>query len=184
MSVLPSLDVHRAAAPGLLRRIAIMTYDALLLIAVLLVAAALVVVPLGVGFGIAVQGSSLWFRAYLTLVTMTFFCGFWIRGGQTLGMRAWRVRVVRNDGSALGVTQALVRWFSALLSWAAFGLGFLWILVDRERLAWHDRLSRTRLVLLENPGRVGLGRAARFAAYTKSPATDRAHRADRQLTGD
>jgi uncharacterized RDD family membrane protein YckC len=42
----------------------------------------------------------------------------------------------------------LLRFFAAILSWSAGGLGFLWILVDRDRMAWHDRLSKTEVVLL------------------------------------
>ncbi len=151
MRTQPSLDIRHAAAPGFLRRLAIMIYDSLLLIAILVIASAIVVVPLGIGLGIEVQGSNLWFRAYLLLVSVMFYCGFWVGGGQTLGMRAWRVQVVRDNGAALGPSHALARWFAALLSWAACGLGFVWVLVDRDRLAWHDRLSHTRLVLLHDP---------------------------------
>lgn len=63
-------------------------------------------------------------------------------------MRSWRLRVVRNDGAPLNGSDALKRLLCALLSWLPLGLGYLWILVDRDRLAWHDRLSGTRLVLL------------------------------------
>ena len=90
------------------------------------------------------------------LVILVFFCGFWLRGGQTLGMRAWRLMVVRDDGSPLTLRDALVRFASAVLSWAALGIGFLWSLFDRENLAWHDRLSGTRLVILEKPKKRGL----------------------------
>ncbi len=63
-------------------------------------------------------------------------------------MRSWRLRVVREDGSPLKWTDALKRLLYALLSWLPLGLGYLWILVDNDKLAWHDRLSGTRLVLL------------------------------------
>jgi uncharacterized RDD family membrane protein YckC len=74
---------------------------------------------------------------------------FWTRGGQTLGMRAWRLKVLRDDGQPLTIQDALLRYVAAILSWAALGLGFLWILVDSDGLAWHDRISKTRLVILE-----------------------------------
>ena len=66
-------------------------------------------------------------------------------------MRAWRVKLVRNDGSPVRLRDALLRYFAALLSWAPLGLGFLLILVDPQHLAWHDRLSGTRLVMLKKP---------------------------------
>ena len=138
------------APPGLLRRLASIFYDSLVLVALLLFAAASVVMFLR---GQAVPAEHPAFQVYLLAVSLVFFCGFWIKGGQTVGMRAWRVRVVRDDGSPLRVRDAVVRFFAAVLSWGALGLGFLWILVDREKRAWHDRLSRTRLVVLEKPGK-------------------------------
>ena len=87
-----------------------------------------------------------WFRLYLLAVAALFFSAFW-RRGETLGMRAWRLRVVGPDGRPPGWGRALGRFAAAILSWAVLALGFLWVLVDPERLAWHDRLSGTRLVL-------------------------------------
>jgi uncharacterized RDD family membrane protein YckC len=70
----------------------------------------------------------------------------WRRGGQTLGMRPWRLRVVGPDG-ANASTRALVRRYAAgTLSLLAAGAGFWWALFDRDRLTWHDRVSGTRLV--------------------------------------
>ena len=71
-------------------------------------------------------------------------------------MRAWRIMAVRNDGSPLTLRDALVRFASSILSWAALGIGFIWSLFDEEKLTWHDRLSGTRLVILEKPQRRGL----------------------------
>lgn len=70
----------------------------------------------------------------------------WGRGGQTLGMRPWRLRLVAIDGSEPS-RQALWRRFAVgTLSLALGGLGFWWALFDRDRMTWHDRASRTRLV--------------------------------------
>jgi uncharacterized RDD family membrane protein YckC len=63
-------------------------------------------------------------------------------------MASWRVRVEREDGSLLDWADTLRRLAAALLSWLPLGLGFLWILVDPQRRAWHDRLSRTRVVVV------------------------------------
>jgi uncharacterized RDD family membrane protein YckC len=135
--------------------LAAIVYDLLVLIALLILAAALVVVPVGAGLHVDTETiySSPLFRAYLLLIIVAFFCGFWLRGGQTVGMRAWRVRLVRDDGSSLGLPRALARLAAAALSWAALGLGFLWSLVDGQGLTWHDRLTGTRLVMLEKPKR-------------------------------
>jgi uncharacterized RDD family membrane protein YckC len=70
----------------------------------------------------------------------------WRRGGQTLGMRPWRLRLEAPDGTAVGARAAWVRYAVGTLSLLAAGAGFWWAWIDRDRLAWHDRASRTRLV--------------------------------------
>jgi len=91
------------------------------------------------------------FRTTLLLVSFLFFGWFWMRGGQTLGMRAWRLKVIADTGSAVTWSQALRRFVAAGLSWAALGLGYWWAMVDREKRAWHDTLSGTRVVVLPKP---------------------------------
>jgi len=138
----------RRAAPGLGRRLAACLYDTLVLAAVLMVAAAFWV---AVTQAAAAPGSWL-FRAYVLAVSAIFFAALWTRG-ETLGMRAWKLRIEGPDGRPPGWRAALLRFFFALFSWAALGLGYLWVLVDRDGLAWHDRLSGTRLVLRDgSPG--------------------------------
>lgn len=81
-------------------------------------------------------------QAALLIVTASYFVLSWTRGGQTLGMRAWRIRVVAAEGGALPWPRALLRFAVAMLSLLALGLGFFWCLIDRERRAWHDLASR------------------------------------------
>ena len=76
----------------------------------------------------------------------------WRRGGQTLGMRPWRLRVVARDGGA-PTRQALWRRYAvATLSVLAAGLGFWWAWFDRDRLTWHDRAGGTRVVRVPKRG--------------------------------
>ncbi len=133
-------------APHLARRLAAQCYDALVLTAVLL-AATVPFVLLAGGSPASPAGRGL-FRLYLLAVAFLFFGGFWVHGGQTLGMRAWRLRVVDCAGDPVSWTKALLRFVGALVSWAALGAGYLWVLVDHDRCAWHDRLSGTRLVVV------------------------------------
>jgi uncharacterized RDD family membrane protein YckC len=132
-----------------------MFYDALLLVALLMFATA-ALLPLSHGEALAAD-SPAWaryaYRAFLVAVIVGYFGYFWTRGGQTLGMLAWRLRVLRVDGSPLHWRDVIVRLAAAVLSWSVLGLGYLWMLVDREGLAWHDRLTGTRIV------RDGTGRA-------------------------
>ncbi len=82
-----------------------------------------------------------------TLVVSFWFYGwFWTHGGQTLGMRAWHLYLVKEDGKFINWRQALVRYVCALLSWVALGLGFIWILFSAEKRAWHDSLSGSMIV--------------------------------------
>lgn len=77
-----------------------------------------------------------------------FFSYFWMRGGQTLGMQVWGLRVQNPDGSAINLWQALLRFLVAIASWLIGGLGFLWMLWDKQRRTWHDIYSETQIVQL------------------------------------
>ncbi|MDD1627213.1 MAG: RDD family protein [Methylococcaceae bacterium] len=75
-----------------------------------------------------------------------FFYGwFWTHGGQTLGLRAWKIKILTLDQKPINWTQALLRFTTSIISWAFFGLGFLWILFDKNQRSWHDHLSKTAL---------------------------------------
>jgi len=146
------IDMTQARVPGLLRRLAAILYDSVLLLGLLMLAVALLVIPyeqlVGAPFPHEELLHRLALQAYLVLVVGAFFAFFWVRGGQTLGMRSWRLRVLRDDGEPLRWRHAWRRFGAAFLSLAPLGLGLLWCLLDRDGLAWHDRLSRTRLVLV------------------------------------
>ena len=77
----------------------------------------------------------------------------WHRGGQTLGMRPWRLRVVDSNGGRPSLRALLLRYAVGTLSLLAGGLGFWWAWFDRGRLAWHDRASGTRLLRLPKADR-------------------------------
>lgn len=146
MSINSPIVLTDAVIPGLIRRFAAMFYDGLLLTALVFVATALITLPLGNPSGVML----LFFQLFIfEIIPLLFFAGFWVLAGQTLGMRAWRLRLVRMDGGKIGWEDALKRHFAALFSFLVFGLGFLWILVDPQKLAWHDRLSKTRLIIVD-----------------------------------
>ena len=123
-----------------------MLYDGCLLAGVMIVAA----IPLPF-FQSAADGSA-WVQTliqiYLILVCFLFFGWFWTHGGQTLGMRAWRLQLRRIDGQNLAWATAVVRFTAALLSWLALGLGFFWVALAPQNRAWHDRLSKSIVVVL------------------------------------
>lgn len=140
------IDIDNAVSPSLARRLAAIFYDFWLVAGLwLLGATADFFVRQSLGWN--TDGASLALQVYLPACPFAFFGWFWTHGGQTLGMRAWRMQLFAADGEAVPWRLALMRVASAYLSAFALGLGYLWQLVDRERRSWHDRLSSTRLVM-------------------------------------
>lgn len=134
---------------GLLRRLAAILYDALLVGALLFLAT----VPfIAVRGGEPVEiGDNAVYRVVLVLVIYLFFVGFWTRSGRTLGMQSWGLQLETMDGGKPTLATCSVRFVAAIVSWAPCGLGFLWQLWDRDELTWHDRISGTRLVHYPKP---------------------------------
>lgn len=127
------------------RRLAAAAYDALVLVGILMV---VVMAELFLRGAANLPGNVHVLRALLLLATVAYFGASWTRGGQTLGMRAWRLQLRRTDGQPLGWPTALARFAFAWLAWLPFGLGVLWCALDARRRAWHDTLSGTEVVLL------------------------------------
>ena len=131
--------------PGLPRRLAALVYDSLLLFSLLFVATAPVLFLTG---GEAVGPNQPAFTGYLLAVSYVYLGWCWTRGGQTLGMRAWRMRVRTRDGRPLGWRSSLARFAAALVSIGAAGAGLLWAAFDRDGMSLHDRLSGTALEMV------------------------------------
>jgi uncharacterized RDD family membrane protein YckC len=127
---------------SLLRRLGAMLYDSLLVLALLMLMTTFFVIAQG---GEAVEPYTLPHQLSSLAVVYGFFVFFWSYGGQTLGMRAWRMRLETEGGSIPSFAIASLRFFVAIVSFVALGLGFLWQLWDKDNLTWHDRLSGTRL---------------------------------------
>ena len=133
---------------GFLRRLVAMCYDALLLLSVLLVATAVAtMVSLAITHK-ATLSHNPFYQTTIFLLCFAFFSWFWLHGGQTLGMRSWRLRVQNRNGGPISIWQALLRFIVAIPSLALFGLGFLWMLVDREHMTLYDRFSESVVVVL------------------------------------
>jgi len=128
---------------GLLRRLGAMVYDALLVLAMWLAT----LFPLVAFNNDSVGGATV--QSLLFVELFAFFAYFWVARGQTLGMLAWRLQLVslEPDGRVT-LKQALLRFIGALASLATLGLGYLWLLMDKERRAWPDLLSGTRILYL------------------------------------
>lgn len=134
---------------GLIRRLAAIIYDALLVAALLF----LTTVPfISVRGGEPVEiGDNTIYRIVLIVVVYVFFVGFWTRSGRTLGMQSWGLQLETMDGGRPTFATNSVRFIAALISWMPCGLGFLWQLWDKDKLTWHDRISGTHIVHYPKP---------------------------------
>jgi uncharacterized RDD family membrane protein YckC len=157
-------------APSILRRIASMLYEAVLLSAVAFFANS--------AFFLASGGSdaTAWQRAlhqiYLGAVFAAYFLWCWLRSGQTLAMKTWRIRLVAPGHSRLPPRIAFIRlllaailigsfWASVVAAFvnpnpwlslamlAVTGIGIGWALFDRDGQFLHDRLAGTRLIAVD-----------------------------------
>src|SRR5689334_16898833 len=135
---------HAPATLG--RRALAMVYEALLLIALVFVGS-LPFVMLTQDLDRSIERPL--FQLYLVLLMGLYFAWQWRHGGQTLALKTWRLRVVTREGSQLSWGDALKRYAFALPGALLLGTGFLWALLDRERLFLHDRLAGTRIVASE-----------------------------------
>ncbi|MEM7562774.1 MAG: RDD family protein, partial [Pseudomonadota bacterium] len=125
---------------SLIKQLAAMLYDSLLIFSVLFLATAIAL--------IFTQGeaivSSPAFNLYLTIVVFSFYAWFWSRSGQTLGMRVWKIKIVSEFGGNPSWPVSYLRLVFALISMACIGLGYWWRLF--KPYTWHDHLSQTMII--------------------------------------
>ena len=146
--------------PFLLRRLAAIVYDTCLVVPLIMASVALFMGARTLLWGPAVDDTAAQLDANIVrlvalVCTTGFFCAFWVKSGQTLGMQAWRIKLVNFSGEVPNIRQGVMRCLAAVLSAACLGLGYLWCLVDRNGRYWHDYLSGTELILLPKREKTG-----------------------------
>lgn len=135
---------------GVGKRLAALIYDSLLLVAISLAYGALALLVavnlLGVEYapGEKADLGPVGFVGWLA-VLVGFYSFFWRRSGQTLGMKAWRLKLTDDHGRRPGWGRCVLRCALAFISFALLGLGYFWLWFDRDRLTAHDRWSGTRV---------------------------------------
>lgn len=144
---------------GPIRRLMAVMYDSLLLLGILFVATLIPALVTGLlkpqqdekiyDLPPLFQGAG--FSLYLFIIALFFFSYFWRKTGQTLGMQAWRLKVIDVNGGVPSWTQCFVRGITAIFSLLLGGLGYWWVLFDKDKCAWQDRTSNTRVILLPKP---------------------------------
>lgn len=144
-----SITLFMQPAP-LWRRLAALFYDLFLLLALWFATAAVSIIFTG---GEAAEGLEQHANYALTValitVTFLFYGWFWTHGGQTLGMRVWKVKAVLADGNDMTWRVAFLRMLAACFSWGSLGLGYLWALIDPAQRTWHDQISGSAIIFQE-----------------------------------
>ncbi len=135
-----SIQVKNA---GPLVRLAALSYDALLVLGIWFV---LGIIFVAINDGEHVGKHNPFLPSLMFIALFWFNTHFWRRGGQTLGMRAWRLRLLNDNAGPLTLMQCLVRFLVSLGSFLLFGLGYFWVWLDKDGLSWHDRYSNTRVI--------------------------------------
>lgn len=140
----PSLLKAPRQAPSLIKLGACLVYEVLTLVALCFISA-LFFLWLA---GDATHGvKRLLLQIFLWLSVGIYLVYCWVRSGQTLAMQAWRLKLVTQEGGPLNLNVAITRYLLASLSLLLCGLGFLWAIVDHNKLFLHDRLLKCRIVI-------------------------------------
>lgn len=132
---------------SLWRRLAALAYDALVVLAILMLLALIIN-----GIYAAFQGEFPGEYPRPVVLTLIFtICFFyyshsWRRGGQTIGMKAWRIKLVNDNPKPLQLSQFMLRTGIGFFSIILAGLGFWWALIDKQQRSWHDIASYTHVV--------------------------------------
>lgn len=121
----------------------VMLYDGLIILGLLMLASA-VALPIGNPEKIAFR--DFWFTLWLLVVCFIYLAGCWRFAGMTVGMRAWRVKLVDADGGDISWARCGLRFLTGFASIGVAGLGLWWSLFDRKKRCWHDLAGRTLLI--------------------------------------
>lgn len=142
-------NTHTYKPASFFRRLAAIFYDSLLAMAILILSTYAL---LPFTHGQAITSGNHLYQAYLLTLLFFFYGGFWYWRGQTLGMVAWKIKVISLNHSKIRFWQVLIRFITALLSFLFFGLGFFWILFNRDKRTLFDLLSKTKVINNQNNG--------------------------------
>ncbi len=140
---------------GLMRRMAALLYDSFLVFAIWMLLGYLLQLFPGIENARVINGQLVtnpyvdyFLFLLMFLSAAAFYCWFWLKSGQTLGMLAWRLRLKSKSNYDLTLRQVFIRWLMAWPSFLCFGLGFFWLYFNKNGGAFHDLISGTKVVLV------------------------------------
>jgi len=141
-------------SPGFFVRLMVIVYDGLLLAGTVFAAHMLLFIlvkllPNTIETSYIVKALHF---ALLIGVSFFFYGWFWVNGGQTLGMKTWKLYLIHEDtGKFISWKTAFKRYVAALISWLCIGMGFMWILIHKQNKTWHDIFTKTQIVKVKQP---------------------------------
>ena len=136
---MPNCRHDNYPSASLLKQLAAMVYDGLLIFAILFVAVG-ITIPFNQGKAI----NPTLVYVFFVNVVLIFYSWFWRKSGQTLGMRAWKIQIISELGGYPDWSDSFLRLFFAVLSIACIGMGYWWRIF--KPYTWHDKLSQTRVI--------------------------------------
>jgi uncharacterized RDD family membrane protein YckC len=143
------------ARAGLMRRLAALLYDGFLVAAIWMVLGFILQLIVGTESNQLVDGvvqtDPLLDALLFTIMVASgsgFYIWFWTKSGQTLGMIAWRIKLESLDGGLIDFRQGVIRYVAAWPAFFLFGLGYLSLYLDSKGDAAHDKVSRSKVVVL------------------------------------
>ena len=126
----PTPDNQELAGPT--RQLLALFYDAWLLAAVFMAASAL---TLPFTDGEPVKPGNPFMTTYIFFVWYAFYAWFWTHGGQTLGMRSWKIKLISETGDTLNLWHALLRFLSGIPAWLLIGVGSYLLIIEKPNLS-------------------------------------------------
>lgn len=135
--------------PSIFRIFGAILYDIMIVLGMVFLTGAI-----AVGVNKAITGNDditkgLWiFQLSIVLVVYSYYAFFWLKGGQTVGMKAWKLILQPYNDKPLSAQKAAIRLFTSWLSISLFGLGYFWRFTNNNKLTWHDLASQTKIWLI------------------------------------
>ena len=146
--VIYSMSLQNYPTASLIRRLAAMAYDALVLLALYIILGGILVTAISemTGQEEMVRLSPAMVGSVFYTICFLYYMHSWRRGGQTIGMKAWNIYLITNDNSPVKLSHCILRSATGFFSLAIVGLGYFWMLIDKKERTWHDIASLTRIV--------------------------------------
>ena len=145
-----------ATTPSLLRTLAAIFYDLIIVFFGLFMVVGFAILPLykGLTGHESIEAGNLFFPLFLATTAFLYYALSWRIGGQTIGMKAWRLVLVSNNAQTrVSWRQAITRFLAAFLSTAPVFLGYLYAYIQKDHRTLHDVLSHTHIQYFPKQGR-------------------------------